>query len=429
MDMKKIIFLIVFSVTSAIAQNPAPAVSQSESILIMNGTAHLGNGEVIANSVIGIENGKIVLVADATRIRLDKSKYKKIVDANGKHVYPGLIDCSSTLGITEIDLVRATRDYYEVGQMNPNVRSIIAYNTDSKIQPTVRSNGVLLAQVAPQGGTISGTSSVVELDGWNWEDAAYKLDDGIHMNWPQMYIYKSTPENEEIQKTRMQKGLDEIENFFREAKEYSGQNGPAEKNVRFEAMRGLFDGSKKLYVHCDYVKEIVAAVDLSKRYNIKMVLVSGADSYKVADLLKQNNVSVIIVRTHSLPPREDEDVDLPYKLPFLLKQAGLVVAISMDGSWQARNVAFNAGTAAAYGLTKEEALMTITLNAARILGIDSTAGSLEEGKDGTLIISSGDVLDMRTNNIEYALIRGKEINLDNIQKQLYRKYVTKYGLK
>lgn len=411
------------------AQNPAPAKPQSETILIMNGTAHLGNGQVIENSAIGLENGKIVMVADATRIRLEKGKYKRTINAAGKHVYPGLIDCNSTLGLTEIDLVRSTRDFYEVGQMNPNVRSVIAYNTDSKLIPTVRSNGVLLTQVTPAGGTISGQSSVVEMDGWNWEDAVYKMDEGIHLNWPQMYIYKSTPENEENQRIRMQKGLDEIESFFRDSKEYAAENPPTEKNVRFEAMRGLFDGSKKLYVHCDYVKEILAAVDLCKRYSIKMVLVSGADAWKVSDVLKKNNVSVIVVKTHSLPPREDEDVDLPYKLPYLLKQAGITFAITADGSWQGRNIPFQAGTAAAYGLTKEEALTSITLDAAKILGIDATVGSLEEGKDATLIISSGDVLDMRTSNIENAFIRGKEIDLDNVQKQLYRKYEDKYGIK
>jgi imidazolonepropionase-like amidohydrolase len=287
---------------------------------------------------------------------------------------------------------------------------------------------VLLAQIVPQGGIISGQSSVVELDGWNWQDAAYKTDEGIHMNWPQMYVYRSTPENEDNQRQRMQKDLDGIENFFRDAKEYVSENAPSEKNVRLEAMRGVFDGSKKLYIHCDYVKEILAALDLCKRYKIKMVLDGGADSWRVADVLKKENVPVILDRNHSLPPREDDDVDLPYKLPYLLKQAGVTFTMSMSGSWQARNLMFNAGTGAAYGLTKEEALQAITLDAAKILGIDSTVGSLEEGKDGTVIVSSGDLLDMRTSSIDNAFIRGKELNLDNVQKQLYRKYAGKYGI-
>jgi len=411
------------------AQNPAPAKPQSEPILIMNATAHLGNGQVINNSVIGFENGKLILVGDATTIRIDQSKYKKVINASGKHVYPGFIDCNSNLGLTEIDAVRSTRDNYEVGDMNSNVRSIIAYNTDSKIIPTVRFNGLLLAQITPRGGTISGESSVVELDGWNWEDAAYKTDEGIHLNWPRMFIYKSDkPDEEAKQRENMNKSLSAIEQLFREAKAYS-LSAPSEKNLRFESMNGLFDGSKKLYVHCDYVKEIVAAINFCKKSGIKMVLVGGDDSWMVADMLKENNVPVILGRIHSLPPREDDDVDLPYKLPYLLKQAGVEYAISIEGSWNIRNLAFMCGTSAGYGLSKEEALMSITSSPAKILGIEKTVGTLEAGKDATLFISTGDALDMKSQNLEAAFIRGKEISLDNVQKQLYEKYKDKYGLK
>ena len=428
--MRKMLIAIgfIFSLKS-FAQNPAPALPQKDAILILNGTAHIGNGKIILNSAIGIKDGKLILVADATRIKFDKDAYKVVVDATGKQVYPGFINCNSNLGLTEIDLVRSTRDFNEVGEFNPNVRSIIAYNTDSKIPPTVRSNGVLLVQIVPQGGVISGQSSVVELDAWNWEDAAYKIDEGIHLNWPRMYTILNNPnETEEIQRQKIQNNLNAVELVFKEAKAYSLNNSPLEKNLKYEAMRGLFNGSKKLYVHCDYVKEIVSAVNMVKHYGIKMVLVDGADSYRVTDLLKENNIPVILGRIHSLPPREDDDVDLPYKLPYLLKQAGVTFAISVESSWQGRNVMFNAGTASAYGLTKEEALASITSSPAGILGIEDRAGTLEVGKDATLFISEGDALDMRTNKVTKAFIRGKDINLDNIQSQLYRKYMTKYGL-
>jgi imidazolonepropionase-like amidohydrolase len=194
-------------------------------------------------------------------------------------------------------------------------------------------------------------------------------------------------------------------------------------------MNGLFNGSKKLYVHCGYVKEIESAILFCKKHGVKMVLVDGQDSWRVAELLKENNIPVILGRLHSLPPREDDDVDLPYKLPYLLKNAGVEYALSIGGSWQTRNLAFMAGTSAGYGLTKEEALQSITLTPAKILGIDQTAGTLENGKDATLFISTGDALDMRTNNVESAFINGREINLDNVQKQLNEKYKGKYGLK
>jgi imidazolonepropionase-like amidohydrolase len=429
--MKKalLFFSVSFLAGFVAAQNPAPAKPQSESILVMNATAHLGNGQVIQNAIVGFDKGKLILVGDAATARLDKSAYKKVIDATGKHIYPGFIACNTTIGLTEIDAARATRDQYEVGDLNPNVRSIIAYNTDSKLTPTIRTNGILLAQVVPQGGTISGQSSVVELDAWNWEDAAYKTDEGIHLNWPRMYINKypgSDPEDK--QREAMNKAMYNIEQLFKEAKAYS-LSTPLEKNLRFEAMKGLFDGSKKLFIHCDFVKEIVAAVNFCNRYKVKMILVGGDDSWRVADMLKENNVPVILGRTHSLPSREDDDIDLPYKLPYLLKQAGVTYALSVDGSWNVRNLPFMTGTSVEYGVSKEDALASITSSPAKILGIDATVGTLEVGKDATFFISTGDALDVKTNNVEMAFIRGKEINLDNVQKQLYSKYKTKYDLK
>jgi imidazolonepropionase-like amidohydrolase len=245
-----------------------------------------------------------------------------------------------------------------------------------------------------------------------------------------MYINKSpNAEKEELQKEHLEKALHNINDLFKNAKAYSMIKNPDEKNLKSESMRRLFDGTKRLYVHCNYVKEIIAAVNFCKEHGIKMVLVGGEDAWRITDLLKANDIPVVLGRTHSLPPREDEDVDLPYKLPYLLQQAGVNYCISVDGFWQVRNLSFNAGTPVAYGLTKEQALSAITLNAAKILGIDNTVGTIEVGKDATLIISDGDALDMKSNNITSAFIRGKNINLDNIQKQLYKKYMDKYGLK
>jgi imidazolonepropionase-like amidohydrolase len=429
--MKKTFFFFFsfLSASIASAQNPSPAEPQSQPILIMNGVAHLGNGQVIQNAVLGFDKGKFTFIADATTARIDKSAYSRVVEANGKHIYPGFIACNTSIGLTEIDAARATRDHYEVGDLNPNVRSIIAYNTDSKLTPTIRTNGILLAQVVPAGGTITGQSSVVELDGWNWEDAAYKTDVGIHLNWPRMYINKYPgADPEDKQREAMNKTLYNVEQLFKEAKSYS-LSSPSEKNLRFDAMKGLFDGSKKLFIHCDYVKEIVAAINFCNRYKLKMVLVGGDDAWRVSDMLKENNIPVILGKSHSLPSREDDDVDLPYKLPYLLKQAGVMYSMSVDGSWGVRNLPFMAGTSVEYGVSKEEALTSITSAPAKILGIDATVGTLEVGKDATFFISTGDALDVKTNNVEMAFIRGKEINLDNVQKQLNEKYKTKYNLK
>lgn len=429
--MKKLFTIIALFITVL-------ATAQTKSILILNATAHLGNGTVIQNSVIGIKDGRINLVGDAATAKFDKTAYDEVIDASGKHVYPGFIAPNSTLGLTEIEAVRATNDFRETGTSLPNVRSLIAYNTDSKIIPTVRGNGILLAQITPRGGVISGTSSIVMLEGWNWEDAAYKIDDGIHINWPRIQsrryldednIYPG-PYEKNKEYTRQ---VNDLKKLISDAKAYNETDVKEEKNLRFEAMKGIFTGTQTLFVHVNNVKEIIEAVNFVKMNAIpKVSLVGGKDSWMVADLLKENNISVVVSRVHDLPERPEDDVDQPYKLPALLQKAGILFCLNNEGDMEAmgaRNLPFMAGTAAAYGLSKEEALMSITLNAAKILGIDKTTGSIETGKDANLFISTGDALDMRGNNVEKAFVKGISIDLSNDQKALYEKYKKKYGLK
>ncbi|TND08239.1 MAG: metal-dependent hydrolase superfamily protein precursor [Bacteroidetes bacterium] len=433
--MKKInyTFLFLLAASTASAQRPVPAKPQSKSILLMNGVAHIGNGTVIENSVIGLKEGKIVLVADARTVRIQPTAWDTTINISGKHVYPGIIASNTTLGLVETESVRATRDFAEVGAFNPHIRSIIAYNTDSKVIPTARMNGVLMAQVTPRGGRICGSSSVMELDGWNWEDAAHKTDDGIHLNWPAVISRNFSDDGPgPFEKNKnYDSNLGEVEKFFTEAKAYCENVRPDEKNLRFEAMRGVFAGTQTLFIHADYVKEISEAVIFSKRLNIKkMVIVGGRDSWQCTALLKENNIPVMLGRTHDLPANADADVDQPFKTPYLLQKAGVLFCIQNEGDMEApgtRNIPFLAGTTAAYGLTKEEALAAITGNVARILGIDDKTGTLQEGKDATLFVSTGDALDMRTNNVEWAFIRGKKLQLTSEQTELYHMYMKKYG--
>lgn len=411
--------------SSSLSQVPVPAPPQDYPITLVGGTAHIANGDVIENCVIQFKDGKITFVGKAGESVPDDNS--RFINIAGKHVYPGIIAPNTTLGLNEIDAVRATRDYRETGTVNPNVRSIISYNTDSRIIPTVRSNGILVAQVIPVGGLISGTSSVVELDAWNWEEAAYKSDLAVHVNWPSIFNTRGwwaepggREENKDYKKT-----VNELYDYFEQAKAYYAENIHLEKNLRFEAMCGLFNGEKKLIVHTNGSKEIMAAVDFKKYFNLDVIIAGGKDAWMVAGILRQNKIPVILGSLHALPSRAEDDIDLPYKTPYMLHQAGVEFCFSMQGSWEQRNLIFMAGTAAAYGLNKEEALMSITANTARILGLENL-GTLEAGKDATLIISTGDILDMRTSNIETAFIRGREIDLDNKQKALYRKFRDKY---
>ncbi len=415
---------------NGISQNPAPALQFPLRVLLLNGTAHIGNGSVIENAAIGFENGKLILVADARRIRINMSIWDTILYLDGKHIYPGLIAMNTVLGLSEIEAVRATRDYQETGPLNPSARSIIAYNTDSRVIYTVRSNGILLAQIVPQGGLISGTSSVVELDAWNWEDAAYKTDCCVHLHWPAMEVKRTrrTQPPEEEQAKRMEKDLLTLHKLFEEARAYAHIREPEYRNLHLESLRGLFDGSKKLYIHAQSIRQIEAAVHFAKKFGLPVVLVGGAESWMAASLLRENNIPVVLSRVHSLPMRPDTDIHLPYKLPAMLRDSAVMFCLSNEGFWQVRNLPFQAGTAATWGLTREEALQAITLTPARILEIDRTVGSLEEGKDATLIVSDGDLLDMMHSRVLMAWIRGRPINPDNIQEQLYRKYMIKYGL-
>ncbi len=413
--------------TKAFSQaNIYPANPQTKRVVLLGGTVHVGNGQVIENGYVTFEKGKITGVGDATTVKFSNTE-ANIVSISGKHVYPGFIASNTNLGLSEFESVKATLDFREIGQYNPHIRSIIAYNTDSKVPPTLRSNGVLMALVVPQGGVISGSSSAVQLDAWNWEDASIKTDLGIHVNWPTTPRFRgmaggAAPANNTAN------AIAELEKFFNEGKSYAEINQPI-TNARLAGMKKLFNGSAKLFMHVNAQKDIVAAVNFAKKFNITPVIVGGLEASMVAGFLKEQNVPVIINQPHSLPSAVDQDVNLPYKNASILHNAGVLVAISIDGYWQQRNLPFMAGTASTWGLSKEDALKTITSNTAKILGIDKIAGSIEIGKDATLFISTGDALDMISNNVEKAYIQGRDIDLDNLHKQLDKRFSTKYGIK
>lgn len=421
---KTLIIILLFAVNVAVAQVPAPSKKQDKGIVLMGGVAHIGTGEIVENSAIAFVNGKIVFVGKADEAG-SYSNFKKI-DVSGKQVYPGMILLASQVGLGEIGAVRATQDASEIGVLNPSVRSIIAYNTDSEVIPVLRSNGVTLAQVSPRGATISGSSSVVNLDAWNWEDAAVKTDDGIWMSWPTMYSYSGRGNSRKMERSKTyDANVQKLESLFVEAKTYKGK--PA--NSKLESMKGLFDGSQTLYVSADFPKTIIASVSFAKKMGVQKVVLNGADedALLVADFLKQNDVSVILAHIHRTPKRKDSFTRKPFELAADFKNAGIIAAVTYASASGSMNLPFVAGQCVSYGLTKEEALQTVTLNAAKIAGIDEIAGSIEVGKDANIVVSEDDMLDIRTNKIIYSYISGRTLNLDNKHKRLYRKFSDKYG--
>lgn len=434
--MLKLKYTIVAFITAGIGlvqaqQTPAPA--QKGPVLITGATAHIGNGETIENSAIGFADGKIVYVGPANGA--DETAFNQVINAEGKHVYPGFIALNSTLGLVEIDAVRATNDIGEVGHFLPNIRSLIAYNAESKVVESMRPNGVLQAQITPREGRISGTSSVVQLDAWNWEDAAVKTDDAVHMNWPNSLTRKRWWMGEGRGFKPNEKYGDEIEEigaFFNQARAYlKGTQEP--RNLALEAMKGIFDGSQKLYVNINGAKEISDMVRFMEAHQIThVVVVGGNQAATVATLLAEKEIPVIVSRPHRLPGTDDAPIKRPFTLASDLADKGVLVGIDVSGQMErmnTRNLPFYAGTVAAYGMDKEKAVQLITGNAARILGIDAFTGTLETGKDATLFISEGDALDMRTNKLSKAFIQGRDISLETHQTELWKRYSEKYSRK
>ncbi|MCA0132122.1 amidohydrolase family protein [Winogradskyella alexanderae] len=425
-----IITLLCFTICFA---QQTPASDQVKDFAIVGATAHIGNGEVIENCIITFSNGKITRIA-SNDVTTSLASNHEIINADGKHVYPGFIVSNGTLGLVEVDAVKASNDLSELGTYNPHIRSIIAYNAESKVVESMRPNGVLLGQVVPRGGRITGTSSVVQYDAWNWEDAVIKMDNGLHINWPNSFSRGRwwLGEDPGLKPNKnYSKQVKELGDYFNEAKSYN--NGDKkEPHLPFDGLAGVFDGSKRLYINANDEKSITDAVNFAKAQGInKITIVGGYEAGNITSFLKQNNVSVFLRRVHTRPNNEDDDYDLPFKLAKQLVDDGVLVALETSGQMErmnSRNLPFYAGTTVAYGLTKEQALQLITQNPAKILGIDAMYGTLEEGKSATLFISEGDALDMRTNQVIHAFIDGRKVSLETHQTKLWKRYSKKYGV-
>ncbi len=432
--MKKYIYLTVLLLACTgirgAAQNPVVAPAQKRPVILAGGTIHTATGKVIENGLIAFSGGKITWVGKAGESTLNRPDYQ-VIDVSGKQVYPGLIFPNTTLGLIEIgnglDVADDTR---ESGDLNPDVRAIAAYNTDSQVIPVIRSNGILLAQIVPQGTLLPGTTSVVQLDAWNWKDAVYRADNGMALNWPR----KSVPQGRRMfyfqegeGRNNYEKNVEALEKIFTDAIAYSEVTSPKDFNLRLEAMKGLFDGSKVLFVSAPEPKGIIESILFAGRYGVKKIVLVGADekAWAVRDFLKEHKIPVLLSDPISLPEYDYSDTKEPFRLAAMFEREGILTGLCYSAEAYG-NLPFAAGEAAAYGLTREEALQTVTLNTAKILGIDDITGSLEEGKDANIVVSAGDLLDMRTSNVELAFICGRQISLDNKHKQLFRRFEAKY---
>ena len=433
--MKTNILLGIFALiicSSAATASEIPAKPQDHPIAIVGATIHTVSGATIENGTILFDKGRITAVG--TNVTLPQGT--ETLDGSGKHVYPGFIDAHSNIGLTEIGAVRATNDMTESGSLNPNVRAEAAVNPESEIIPVTRVNGVTTAATFPDGGVISGTAAVLSLDGWSWEDMTEKAPAGLVVNWPQMTINKAWWEqrSEEDQKKAREKALNELRNAFRDARAYlkakRSETGSAvpyhNTDLRWEAMVPVLEGKIPVLVNAEEIQQIQAAVAWADQEGIKLVIVGGYDSWRAADLLKSRNIPVIVNPILRTPWRRGEAYDDPAALPQKLHDAGVPFCIAGDGgASNERNLPYHAAMAASYGLSKEEALKSVTLYPAQILGIADRQGSLEAGKDATLFISDGDPLEIMS-NVTTVFIQGKNISMESRHTMLYKKYLEKY---
>lgn len=412
----------------ALSGQKGPVRFTPQSIIFTGAIMHTGDGRVIENSVLAVKDKTIAFAGAADQLPSAMRSWTR-VDLNGKHLYPGLIALNTQLGLSEIEAVDATNDYREIGNYTPNVRALIAYNTDSRVIPTVRSNGILLAETAPAGGTISGRSALVQLDAWNWEDAVVQDDAGMHIYWPSSGGGRFRANlNDKEARERYKKQIDDLEIYFDQAMAYGKATNP-DKNLMLEALDKCMKGKTTFFIHTDAPSSIQDAVLFIKKYGLKAAIVGGTGAANVVELLAREKIPVVLVNTQRLPSSEDAPVDEGFALPKKLKDAGVPYAITVDGFWQVRNLAYHAGQAVPFGISREEALTAVTLSPAVILGVEDRMGSLAEGKDATFVVTEGDLLDMRTSRVVTAYIQGRLVDLDNKQKELDRRYMNKYHQK
>ena len=418
---------------AARASDTIPAAKQTKPLLLRGATVHTVSGADLPATDVLVVDGKIF----ALGAKLTAPKDAIVVDISGKHLYPGLISAHTAMGLVEMSSVRGTVDVAETGALNPNARAQSAINPDSELIPVSRSNGILTALSVPQTttGLISGTSTLIRMDGWTWEDLTLRPAVALHIVWPSMAVVRDP--NNPLRAEESQRALDARLKALREAfatarayqKSKTGAGKPTDTDLRWEAMLPVLRGELPVFVHADEIKQIESAVAWAKSEKMKITLVGGLDAWRAADLLKAEDIPVIVSPVIALPLRREDDFDAPYANPAKLHAAGVRFCIANDGSddWTMRDreLPYQAGKAAAYGLPPTEALKSVTLYAAQLLGVGMELGSIETGKRATLIVTDGDPLEITT-HIEQAYIDGARIDLSNKQTRLYEKYKKKY---
>jgi len=426
---------IVFIISNLFSNNQIPGTEQKRPILLRGGTLHTVSGDILEEHDLLFAEGRIITIDE----QIQPSPETDIYEIYGKHVVPGFVAGYTRIGLTEISAVKQTNDHSEIGEINPNVRANVAYNPDSDLIPVTRSNGILVVNSAPSSGRIPGQSSVMLMDGWTWEDATLKHPAALNINWPNMYLNygKKIKKNEKIQRDEYNQQVRELDQLIRNVRAYHQRKSAKERkaehkqetDLRLESMIPFVVYKEPIHVKANDIRQIEAAINWSNEQDLNIVIVGGRDSWVNPKILVENNVPVILLGVQVTPRRRFEPIHMPYKLPALLHESGVHFCISLDPGYpmdgHVRTLPDEAMRATSWGLSKEQALRSITLSAAEILGVDDKIGSLEPGKDATFFIAESEPLTQTTNPIK-AFIQGRELDLSDRQKDLWEKYKERY---
>ncbi|MEY3174524.1 MAG: hypothetical protein RLZZ436_2438 [Planctomycetota bacterium] len=418
------------STHSALASDQIPGAKQTRPVALTNAIIHPVTGPVIERGTLVFSGGRITELG----ANVQPPNGSEIIDLQGKHVYPGLIEAHTQLGLTEISSTRATVDHTETGFINPSVAAHVAVNPDSELIPVTRANGVLAALTAPTGGLVSGQAAVLQLDGWTWEQMTIKPRAALVIDWPRVSSAsrRSFGRTEGSEGERPENPVKQLRDLFTQARAYGkarAANPDAQRyDARLAAIHSVLENHTPLLVHADRLDQINSAVAFAVEQQTPLIIFGGYDAPECAALLRQYNVPVIVSAIHREPLRNHDDYDASFTLPERLRRAGVQFCISGSArseTWNARNLPWHAATAAAYGLPRDEALKSITLYPAQILGVADRLGSLEPGRDATLFVSTGDPLETEP-QVTDAWIQGRRVDLSSRHSQLYRKYQEKY---
>jgi imidazolonepropionase-like amidohydrolase len=398
----------------------------AESFAVTGATIHTAAGQPIVNGTVLVRDGRIVEVGSDVSVGDVET-----IDLSGMHLFPGLIDAASVLGLDEISAVRATIDSREVGTYTPEVAAWVSVNPDSELIPVARANGIAYAHLIPGSGVVAGQSAVIQTTGWTIEDMATKRSAGLVVNWPDMSLNTNPNEKKSFkdQDKERQEKLREMNQFFDQAAAYArarkSGNGALQIVPAWEAMIPFIDGGQPVFVLASELRQIKVIIQWKNERKLNVVLVGGRDAWKVAGELAAAGIPVVFDSTYAIFDQPERSYDEQYSAAGVLHDAGVRVALAVTG-WsddptQERNLPYMAGQAMGYGLDRDSALKMITLNAAYILGMDDSLGSIEKGKAATFIAVDGDILDIRS-NVKRMWIGGEEVSLESRHTRLNEKY-------